>query len=97
MNTDTGNLLRAFASGYGFPLDTYQLDACRYVEDGSGVLVLVNASHADVDFRLPPSGSEEPWRLRLDSAEGCIDPPAELQPVESAVVVPGRSMQIYSV
>ncbi|MFT3969867.1 MAG: DEAD/DEAH box helicase [Micropruina sp.] len=39
MNTDTGTLLRAFAAGYGFPLDTYQLDACRHVEAGSGVLV----------------------------------------------------------
>ena len=65
--------------------------------DGSGVLVLVNASHADVDFQLPQGGSGQPWRLRLDSAEGRIDPLVDPQPADSAVVVPGRSMQIYSV
>ncbi|WP_425413850.1 DEAD/DEAH box helicase [Propionicicella superfundia] len=31
--------LRAFAAGYDFPLDPYQVEACRYVEAGSGVLV----------------------------------------------------------
>ncbi|MFT4217340.1 MAG: DEAD/DEAH box helicase [Micropruina sp.] len=39
MNTDTGTVLRAFVSGYGFPLDAYQVEACRHVEAGSGVLV----------------------------------------------------------
>src|SRR5829696_7761058 len=31
--------LRAFADGYGFAFDDYQVDACRHVEAGSGVLV----------------------------------------------------------
>src|SRR5919112_530456 len=31
--------LRAFADGYGFAFDDYQLEACRHVEAGSGVLV----------------------------------------------------------
>src|SRR5215211_7053233 len=31
--------LRAFADGYGFAFDDYQLEACRQVEAGSGVLV----------------------------------------------------------
>ncbi len=39
MNTEPAALLAAFASGYGFPLDAYQLQACRHVESGSGVLV----------------------------------------------------------
>ena len=31
--------LRTFADGYGFAFDDYQVDACRQVEAGSGVLV----------------------------------------------------------
>jgi ATP-dependent RNA helicase HelY len=31
--------LRTFADGYGFAFDEYQIDACRQVEAGSGVLV----------------------------------------------------------
>src|SRR5215218_1340019 len=31
--------LRTFADGYGFAFDDYQIDACRQVEAGSGVLV----------------------------------------------------------
>ncbi|MDF2745788.1 MAG: putative ATP-dependent helicase, partial [Propionibacteriaceae bacterium] len=31
--------LSAFADGYGFAFDDYQVDACRHVEAGSGVLV----------------------------------------------------------
>src|SRR5215211_3690867 len=31
--------LRKFADGYGFAFDEYQIDACRQVEAGSGVLV----------------------------------------------------------
>ncbi len=34
-----GPLLAEFASGYPFELDSYQLDACGHIEDGSGVLV----------------------------------------------------------
>ncbi len=34
-----GPLLTEFAAGYPFPLDDYQLDACRRVEKGAGVLV----------------------------------------------------------
>ena len=39
MSTGTGTLLAAFAAGYGFPLDAYQVEACGHVEAGSGVLV----------------------------------------------------------
>ncbi len=35
----TESHLTAFAAGYGFPLDPYQLEACGHVEAGSGVLV----------------------------------------------------------
>ena len=31
--------LAAFAAGYGFDFDEYQLEACRHIEAGSGVLV----------------------------------------------------------
>ncbi len=34
-----GPLLAQFASGYPFELDSYQLEGCGHIEDGSGVLV----------------------------------------------------------
>ncbi|MBP8918609.1 MAG: DEAD/DEAH box helicase, partial [Micropruina sp.] len=39
MNIHTGTVLADFAAGYDFPLDDYQVEACRHVEAGSGVLV----------------------------------------------------------
>ena len=39
MSTASESTLAAFAAGYGFPLDPFQLEASRHVEAGSGVLV----------------------------------------------------------
>ena len=36
--------------------------------------ILINAAAEDVPFRCRPSGSRRPWRLRLDSGDGSIDP-----------------------
>ena len=35
----TASHLTAFAAGYGFPLDPFQVEACAHVDAGSGVLV----------------------------------------------------------
>ena len=35
----SGSVFAAFAAGYDFGLDDYQVQACAHVESGSGVLV----------------------------------------------------------
>ncbi len=39
MSSAIDTTLAAFAAGYGFPLDPFQVEACAHVEAGSGVLV----------------------------------------------------------
>ncbi len=65
--------------------------------DGSAALVLANAAAEDVPFKLPPPGVPAPWRLRLDSADGSIDPDVVPVAAGSPVKVPGRSLRLYSV
>ncbi len=64
--------------------------------DGAAAVVLVNAADEDVPFHVPPSGARQPWRLRLDSADGSIDPDARPVTAGAAVTVPGRSLRLYS-
>ena len=65
--------------------------------DGAAALILSNAAAEDVPFRMPPSGSRRPWRLRLDSGDGSIDPDAAPLAAGDGVTVPGRSLRLYSV
>ncbi|MEZ5128045.1 MAG: hypothetical protein R2703_06025 [Micropruina glycogenica] len=53
------SLLTEFAAGYGFPLDRYQVEACRHrVEAGSGVLVASPRDQARRSLRVrTPSGA----------------------------------------
>ena len=57
--------------------------------------MLSNASFGDVEFVLPdPPG--KPWRLRLDSGSGEIDPDDAPAAPGAAVAVAARSMRLYS-
>jgi glycogen operon protein len=64
--------------------------------DGAAALILVNAAAGEVPFAAPPSGSGRPWRLRLDSGEGSVDPEADGLGEGEPVTVPGRSLRLYS-
>jgi glycogen operon protein len=64
--------------------------------DGDGVLMLSNAAFEPVEFVLPPTGSKARWRLRLDSADGRVDPEADPLAEGAEVSVPERSIQLYS-
>jgi glycogen operon protein len=64
--------------------------------DDSGVLLLSNASPDDVPFTLPDSGADRSWRLRLDSADGSVEPQADPLPPGSEVVLGGRCMWLLS-
>jgi len=64
--------------------------------DGNAALVLSNASFVDVDFTLPDPPGESPWRLRLDSASGAIDPEEAPVAPGSKRSVPARSLRLYS-
>jgi isoamylase len=64
--------------------------------DGAGALILSNAAFHDVSFVLPETGGPRPWRLRLDSADGRIDPEDEPAPAGARVTVGARSLRLYS-
>jgi hypothetical protein len=63
---------------------------------GEGALILANASEVVVDFVLPESGSDRPWRLRLDSGTGAIDEDDARHSAGEGVTVPGRCLLLYS-
>jgi glycogen operon protein len=63
---------------------------------GEAALLLCNASDGGVDFVLPATGSERPWRLRLDSGSGEIDADGTPHPAGEAVTVAGRCLLLYS-
>jgi isoamylase len=65
-------------------------------DSGDGTLILANASDSDVEFVLPESGSERPWRLRLDSGDGEIDVDESEHPAGETVALAGRCMRLYS-
>ncbi len=64
--------------------------------DDTGVLLLSNAAPEEVPFTLANSGADRAWRLRLDSADGSIDPQADPLPPGSEVVVPGRCLWLLT-
>jgi glycogen operon protein len=63
---------------------------------GRGALILSNAAAENLPFVLPETGSDRPWRLRLDSATGAIDAEPDPRPAGSAVTVAARSIRLYS-
>ena len=63
---------------------------------GNATLVLSNASFADVGFALPDPAGDRPWRLRLDSGSGAIDPGEAPVAPGTTVDVEARSMRLYS-
>ena len=63
------------------------------LEDDS-FLILVNASHEGVEFKLPPVPNGSPWCQLMDT-ENIADPFHEVK-VGKKVIVGGRSMKVFS-
>jgi len=57
-------------------------------------LVLVNAFHEGVEFKLPPVPNGSPWGLVMDTEN--IDDPFKHAKVGDKVIVGGRSMMVFS-
>jgi glycogen operon protein len=63
------------------------------LEDDS-FLILVNASHEGVEFKLPPVPNGSPWSQVMDTEN--IDDPFHQTKVGDKVIVGGRSMKVFS-
>jgi glycogen operon protein len=57
-------------------------------------LILVNASHEGVEFKLPAVPNGSPWRQVMDTEN--IDDPFKSARVGKKVIVGGRSMMVFS-
>ncbi len=55
------------------------------------VLILVNAYHEPLSFRLP-NGGRPYWRVRIDAGSGEIDPPDRVYPVDQTLPLEGRTL-----
>jgi isoamylase len=59
------------------------------------VLILVNAYHDAVPFRLP-NGGRPYWRVRIDAGSGAIDPPDRVYPVGETLPLEGRTLMMLA-
>jgi isoamylase len=64
-------------------------------EEGSELLILANAHHDSVRFNLPAPASGARWRLRLDSAEGVVDPNPARDAEAGDWTAPGRGILLF--
>jgi isoamylase len=55
------------------------------------VLVLINAYHETLPFRLP-NGGRPYWRVRIDAGSGEIDPPDRVYSVDQTLQLEGRTL-----
>ena len=55
------------------------------------VLILVNAYHEALPFRLP-NGGRPYWRVRIDAGSGEIDPPDRVYPANETLQLEGRTL-----
>jgi glycogen operon protein len=61
----------------------------------SRVIILVNAYHEAVEFKLP-NGSRPYWRVRVDAGRGEIDPPDRLHAAHDVIQLEGRTVLLLS-
>jgi len=60
------------------------------------LLVLVNAYHQAISFRLPDSGLAAAWQVRIDAGTGDIDPPDRRFLAGEAIELQGRSLLLLA-
>jgi glycogen operon protein len=61
----------------------------------SRVLILVNAYHESLPFKLP-NGGRPYWRVRVDAGRGEIDPPGGSHAAGEEIVLEGRTLLLLS-
>jgi isoamylase len=57
-------------------------------------LILVNAAHEGVEFKLPESPSKRPWCQAIDTEN--IDDPFAKAVIEKQIIVGGRSLKVFT-
>ncbi len=55
------------------------------------MLILVNAYHEALPFRLP-NGGRPYWRVRIDAGSGEIDPPERIYSAAETLQLEGRTL-----
>ncbi|MEZ5818754.1 MAG: glycogen debranching protein GlgX [Hyphomicrobiaceae bacterium] len=63
--------------------------------EAAPLLLLINAYHDDVKFRLPHPQVVTGWRLIVDSGRGLIEPNEAIQEPGAGSVLPQRSVLLY--
>jgi len=76
----------------GKTLNSMDDDGNKIVDDS--FLILINASHEGVEYKLPEPPNKTPWRQVLDTES--IDDPFCETTVEEKVILGGRSIRVYS-
>jgi glycogen operon protein len=61
-------------------------------EIGTRILILVNAYHETVPFKLPQAEGVAAWTVRIDSGSGAIDPPDRRHAPEHEIDLEGRTL-----
>jgi glycogen operon protein len=60
------------------------------------LLILVNAYHETIPFKLPDSGLASAWQVRVDAGAGYIDPPGRRYAAGLAIELEGRSLLLLA-
>ena len=63
--------------------------------DRSRLLILLNAHHETVPFRLPGANTAPNWRIAVDTDQGRIDPDEPHLPADTVFDLPGRSLLLF--
>ena len=65
-------------------------------EGKTRLLILLNAYHEPIQFKLPKADKIGGWNVRIDSAKGVIDPPDRSYPPEQPIELEGRSLLLLA-
>ena len=63
--------------------------------DRTRLLILVNAHHETVPFRLPNAETAASWRIAVDTDQGRIDPEEPHIPADTVFDLPARSLFLF--
>ncbi|MYZ47948.1 glycogen debranching protein GlgX [Propylenella binzhouense] len=59
------------------------------------LLLLSNAYHEPIGFKLPSAATAESWQLLVDTAEGLVRPEADPVPAETEIELGGRCLLLF--
>jgi isoamylase len=91
-----------------FRPDGHEMEPSSWADDAAKVvglvlsdattrlLILVNAYHEAIDFKLPYSGLAAAWRLRIDAGAGRIDPAGPCHAAGATIALQGRTLLLLA-